>query len=247
MTTLNIEGTTAQPHTREFLVNLGLVSNKGGTAESTPYRDKVALYASTEAHNGTGDVWAINPLVTQMPGSGKYDAQGIELDFNNNNDHRGEADAGAGLAPPVSYGLSITGASAKRSTAAMLVCGAPKQWNRGIVFANNAIAQSTFQDLTNPQKSIDIRGNPTYGVYQSSAHSANWLNGNTGIGEVPPNSSKYKLLVNGQAVSTGRLHAFYLKFSIALSFDLALSFDSRTYIRRLGQSRRAIHAQYYNS
>ena len=100
--------------------------------------------------NGTGDVWAMNPLVTQMPGSGRYDAQGIELDFNNNNDHRGDDDGGAGsttnstlhadafslsfvfsrrgrcaagLAPPVSYGLSITGAGAKRSTSALMVCG----------------------------------------------------------------------------------------------------------------------------
>ena len=53
-------------------------------------------YAATVAVNGTGDVWAMNPLVTQMPGSGRYDAQGIELDFNNNNDHRGDDDGGAG-------------------------------------------------------------------------------------------------------------------------------------------------------
>ena len=107
----------------------------------------VGRYAATVAVNGTGDVWAMNPLVTQMPGSGRYDAQGIELDFNNNNDHRGDDDGGAGkhhsrltsflaglrsssqrrcaagLAPPVSYGLSITGAGAKRSTSALMVCG----------------------------------------------------------------------------------------------------------------------------
>ena len=53
-------------------------------------------YAATVAVNGTGDVWAMNPLVTQMPGSGRYDAQGIELDFNNDNDHRGDDDGGAG-------------------------------------------------------------------------------------------------------------------------------------------------------
>jgi hypothetical protein len=63
-------------------------------------------------------VWAINPLVTQAPDSGSYDAQGIELDFNNLNAHRGEDDAGAGLAAPVSYGLSVTGAGDFRSTAA---------------------------------------------------------------------------------------------------------------------------------
>ena len=57
----------------------------------------MAIYAATRAVAGTGDVWAMNPLVTQEPGSGAYAAQGIELDFNNNNAHRGDADAGAGL------------------------------------------------------------------------------------------------------------------------------------------------------
>ena len=54
------------------------------------------------AEPGTGDVWAINPLVTQAPNSGDYAAQGIELDFNNNNAHRGDEDAGAGLGGSVS-------------------------------------------------------------------------------------------------------------------------------------------------
>lgn len=40
------------------------------------------------------------------PNSGTYNAQGIELDFNNDNAHRGDADGGAGLAPPVAYGWS---------------------------------------------------------------------------------------------------------------------------------------------
>ena len=57
----------------------------------------MAIYAATRAVAGTGDVWAMNPLVTQEPESGAYAAQGIELDFNNNNAHRGDADAGAGL------------------------------------------------------------------------------------------------------------------------------------------------------
>ena len=87
----------------------------------------------------------MNPLVTQLPGSGEYNAQGIELDFNNENSHRGDADAGAGLAPPVSYGFSISGAAPYRSTSAMLVSGSGRIWNRGIVFANDCIEQSTMQ------------------------------------------------------------------------------------------------------
>ena len=82
---------------------------------------------------------------TQSAGSGDYNAQGIELDFNNENAHRGEEDAGAGLAPPVSYGLSVTGAAPYRSTSAILVSGSGRIWNRGITFANDCIQQSTFQ------------------------------------------------------------------------------------------------------
>lgn len=110
--------------------------------------------------------------------------QGIELDFNNENAHRGEDDAGAGLAPPVSYGFSVTGAAPYRSTSAMLVSGpgTNRIWNRGIVFANDCVEQSTFQDLGNSQKSIDIRGNPKFGVYQSSAASQNYFAGKTGLG-----------------------------------------------------------------
>ena len=53
----------------------------------------------------------------------RFCTQGIELDFNNENAHRGDADAGGGLAPPVSYGLSVSGAAPFRSTAAVLVSG----------------------------------------------------------------------------------------------------------------------------
>eukprot|EP00729_Bicosta_minor_P018265 gene18265-6161_t len=187
-TTLNIEGTTSHRSNREYLVNIGLTSRHGAnsTPPTTPYHDKVALYSAVVGEAGTGDIWAINPLVTQEAGSGDYTAQGIELDFNNNNAHRGEADAGAGLAGPSSYGLSITGAGAYRSTAAFLVSapGTPI-WNRGIVFANDAVAQSAFQDLmSGHEKSIDIRGGPIYGIYQSNAVTKNFFAGKTSIGRL---------------------------------------------------------------
>ena len=179
---LNVQGVTGQSDEREFLVSLGLLSNMGNESRPTPYHDKVTLYVAVEAGEGTGDVWAMNPLVTQLPSSGDYNAQGIELDFNNFNMHRGDADGGGGLAPPVSYGLSISGAAPFRSTAAALVSGSGRIWNRGIVFANDCIQQSTFQDLGNPDKSVDIRGNPTYGVYQVSASTKNFFAGGTGVG-----------------------------------------------------------------
>lgn len=76
---------------------------QGENSRPTPYHDKVTLYTGMVAKSGTGDVWSINPLLTMAPASGAYNAQGIELDFNNLNAHRGDADAGAGLAPPVAF------------------------------------------------------------------------------------------------------------------------------------------------
>ena len=179
----SLHGNTTHKSTREFLVDLGMVSNVGNDSlpPTTPYHDKVTLYTSIVGNPGTGDIWSINPLVTQSPNSGEYAAQGIELDFNNNNAHRGDADAGSGLGGSVSYGLSVTGAGAYRSTSAILVAGPGTHtiWNRGIVFANNCIRSSTFQDLGDPEKSIDIRGNPVFGVYQSSKQTKNYFAGST--------------------------------------------------------------------
>lgn len=182
-TSFSLHGATAQSSAREFLVDLGMESSTGNVSvpPTTPFHDKVTLYTSIVGLPGTGDIWAMNPLVTQSPNSGDYAAQGIELDFNNNNAHRGDSDAGTGLGGAVSYGLSVTGAGQYRSTSAFLVSGpgTHKIWNRGIVFANNCIRSSTFQDLGSPEKSVDIRGNPTYGIYQSSTTTKNYFAGKT--------------------------------------------------------------------
>jgi arylsulfatase I/J len=177
----SVQGTTSMAEAREFLVNMGLTSNTGAYTHKEPnINDKVTLYAGIVGEKGTGDIWIINPLLTQTPGSGDYNAQGIELDLNNENAHRGDVDGAQGLAPPVTYGLSITGASKFRSTAAISVMGEQGQWNRGIVFAGDAVNQSTFQDLgRSHQKSIDIRGSPVYGVYQASPKTKNLFRGNT--------------------------------------------------------------------
>ena len=103
-TVLSVQGNTTHDDQREFLVNFGLVSNRGAKSRPTPYHDKVVLYTGIRAEQGTGDVWSINPLLTQAPGSGDYNAQGIELDFNNFNAHRGDEDGPAGLPQPFSYG-----------------------------------------------------------------------------------------------------------------------------------------------
>lgn len=188
LTALEVQGITGAAGTREFVLSVGLQSTMGSAAPSSPHRDKVALYAGVEAKPGTGDVWAMNPLVTQEPGSGSYNAQGIELDFNNYNAHRGDVAGGFGLAEPVSYGLSVTGASKFRSTSAVLVAGEKQTWNRGITFASDSVVQSSFQDVGNPQRSIDILGNPQYGVYQASTSSKNYFGGGTGVGVERPES-----------------------------------------------------------
>ena len=41
-TALDIQGTTQADDQREFLVSLGLVSNKGNMSRPSPYHDKVA-------------------------------------------------------------------------------------------------------------------------------------------------------------------------------------------------------------
>ena len=80
----------------------------------------------------------------------------------------------------------MTGAAPFRSTAAMLVSGSGRIWNRGLVFANDCVQQSTFQDLGSPDKSVDIRGSPAFGVYQSSTTTKNLFAGGTGIGVAAP-------------------------------------------------------------
>lgn len=169
---------------RQFLTHLGLVAQQGSA-------DTVTLYLGLDKQSGASDVWSLNSVLTMQPGSGTYNAIGYELDFNNMVGHRGDLDAGFGLAPPAAYGLAVTGASSFRSTAAVLIAGPGTGiWNRGIVIANDAISAtgSAFQDLgASHDKSIDIRGAPTWGIYQSATvdTTSNWLNAGVILGPVP--------------------------------------------------------------
>lgn len=160
---LSVQGAALQSSVREFLVNLGMTSNVG-TGVGTPNGDKVTLYSGISGASGTGDIWAANILLAQQASSGSYNAQGIELDIDNVNAHRGESDGLAGLSAPITYGMTVTGASTFRITAALAVFSANKMFNRGIVFALDSIVQSTFQDLTSSAVSLDVRGSHTYGL-----------------------------------------------------------------------------------
>ncbi len=108
LSAIDVQTTTASTTNREFLVNIGLTSNLGaGVANSNG--DKVALYVGAAGTAGTGDLWAINPLLDQAAGSGNYNAQVIEVDMNNFNADRGGTDGAAGLPSKVANGISISG------------------------------------------------------------------------------------------------------------------------------------------
>jgi hypothetical protein len=95
-------------------------------------------------------------------------------------------------------------------------------WNRGVVFGNDCIAQSTIQDLGNPLKSIDIRGNPVYGVYQSSSRSKNFFAGGTGIGAEPDAEGGASLRVGGDVLVEGRLRLPGGSAAVSLGADHAV-------------------------
>lgn len=156
---LSCQADAAKGATREFLVNFGFTSAQG-SGNSPGISDKVALYAGMVGNAGTADIWAINSVTTLSANSGSYDATGYELDFNNLNADRGDADGGAGLAAPVAVGLAVTGAGTARSTAAISIegPGTTAIWNRGIVVGDSSVAQASFQDLGTATISLDIRG-----------------------------------------------------------------------------------------
>jgi len=167
---LIVTGTTAQNAAREFLVSIGLVSNKGAAAAS-PDRDKVGLYVGLQADSGTGDVWSFNTVLTMAAGAAAYNAQGHELDFNNLNGHRGDTPGAAGLAAPVGYGLSITGVASYRSTSALLLTGASAGvWNRGLTITSGVV-QSSIQDLGTADRALDLQGAYDYAIDLSSSTS----------------------------------------------------------------------------
>jgi len=159
---LIVTGTTAQDDEREFLVSIGLISNRGA-ASASPERDKVALYVGALADSGTGDVWSFNTVLTMAAGAAAYNAFGHELDFNNLNGHRGDTPNGAGLVAPVAYGLAITGVASYRSTSALLVTGGASAWNRGLTFTG-AIVQSSIQDLGTADRALDLQGAYDYAI-----------------------------------------------------------------------------------
>lgn len=196
--------------------------NVGLTCTSTA--GCVGQYIGVDTGTNTGNTWALNSVVTlesTIPNASVV--QGYELDFNNLKSHRGETDGIAGLVEAglgPTYGLSITGAGTFRNTAAILFAGpltaGNEQWNRGIAIPLYAVKQSSFADYGNPEKSIDIRGNPGYGIYQSDSNPLNYFNGKVGIGVSSPTTGldvHSGVLVSGTGFTTEGVHPTFLEVS----------------------------------
>lgn len=160
LSTMTVNGVTQSPG-REFLVNLGFTSDLGFPAGNN--NDKVTLYSGINAAPGTSDVWAINSVVGMLAGSGKYNALGYELDFNNFNEPRGNTgNLAIDFAPAttIALGLGITGASQFPSTSAIFVGSQSlqtTQWSRGITQLGN-FAITAYQDNSTCPVGIQFDG-----------------------------------------------------------------------------------------
>ena len=162
----SVQGSTQSTTQREFQGAFGFTSNKGNGLTGGN-QDRVTLYAGMDMVAGSGDAWSFNTVLTmEASATSTANAIGYELDFNNLLDHRGDIVGGGGFAAPVAYGLAVTGAGNKRSTAGILVSGPGTNtiWNRGIAFVNGSVEQATFQDFTSSVISVEIQGAHTYGI-----------------------------------------------------------------------------------
>jgi hypothetical protein len=207
LTSANITGVTAVGPQREFLVNLGLTSNKG--APTTNNNDKVTLYVGLDAMPGTADCWTLNTCITQTPGSGSYNCFGHELDYNNNNADRGNTgNTATDFSAPTAYGLGITGAGFYSNTSALLIGGFSNrnvnypQWNRGISLTGT-MGICGYNDITQSPIAMKFEGGYQIGIdfsggvipnfapalYMPNSVTVTWKNGGSIISDttVGPN------------------------------------------------------------
>lgn len=164
LTSFVVHGTTAAVSQREFLAIYSFTSNKG-SGESSPDTDKVTLYAEIDAVSGTGDVWVMNGVLTQEAGSGlTYNAQWVEIDFNNFLANRGETPGLSGFVAPVSNGISLSGDGTAQGgfhcTSGIAIEGA--EWNRGVTVIH--ALQAGFQEVSGATRGLDMRGSYSYAI-----------------------------------------------------------------------------------
>lgn len=201
LASLSVQGTTFGNKNREFLVNIGLTSNQdnGQVSASGVNCDKVALYAGIDAQPGTADVWAVNTVLTMEAGSGSYNAQGYELDFNNHDAPRGASgNLITDFTAPIAVGFSATGdatfpgSTSFTSSAAFMAFGGAgnnAQWGRQFV-ASGKVGICAFQDWTSSAVGFqfdaahtvaDINFTGVYGNAGSASATALFLKNNQNI------------------------------------------------------------------
>jgi hypothetical protein len=172
LSSLQVQGSTVSLTNREFLANIGLTSSTGNGV-SNNNGDKVALYVGASGKSGTGALWASNILIDQTAGSGTYNAQGIELDMNNENADRGGSDGPSGLPSTIANALSISGANLDGAlhpnTANLALDSFGGSGGTGALFAHAITMSGQFKyneiaDYAQAPTFVAIFGGHTYGI-----------------------------------------------------------------------------------
>lgn len=160
--TLVVQAATSSTLQRQFLGSFGLLSNSGHGVSGA---DKVALYAAVEAVAGSSNIWALN-TVTAIDSTAPtdIDAQGYELDFNNNLQNYGSTTGPSGIASPFAWGLALSGASSFTSTSGIIVSGVTtSQWYRGLTITGSSV-YCAIADYSAASNGIEMIANHAVGI-----------------------------------------------------------------------------------
>jgi hypothetical protein len=172
---LGSTSTTTQSVTDEFAFSVNLTSNMGSAGSVAAASNKVGIYTSVLAQSGSGNVWAINPVLGLASGACAIGGVQIaEFDMaNNSGTDFGNSVETAGVGQPAAFGMQVTGVGSNACTAAIVILGSSTSkgglWNAGIVFANNSTNRVSVLDENSPVYSYKITGAPTYGFDTSTA------------------------------------------------------------------------------
>ena len=165
--------TTTKGNVSEIGLCIQMQSSTGlGTSVGTS-GDKVGIYSAVQMNPGSGNGWAINPLIYLAPGSGIYGgSQVAEFDFANFSGYD-YGDSGPLAGGPSSGGVQITGLGSNKGNYALglfgNVTGSNPLWNVGVLTANNSIAQATIYDVCNATYGYQMFGTRQIGIDTTQA------------------------------------------------------------------------------
>lgn len=211
-TSLYTSATTQQATQREFLSGVFFTSNLGSGA-SSPQRDKVAFSTQLEAQAGSGDVWALYPVMVIDAGAmvtTGFTAFGAEFDLNNNALDLSSPTTIGGQTGQA-YGVALTGSSPFTSTSAIWITGvnpsSVPQWDKGIwITGSDTIKSFSFRDESNSPTSLQILGTHNYGLDLANATFStapiNWPTADTVSSATAGTNGALPLQVAGYAYMT---------------------------------------------